>query len=103
MLRLVLFLLVAYVVVRGLRGLLPSFSPRAPASPSPVASRGERPPHIVLGVTQQATQDEIRAAYQRLVHENHPDRVATMSQEIRDLALARTQEINHAYDRLKRS
>ena len=103
MLRLALFALVAYVVVRALRGFFASSSPRAATSPSSDSCVNERPPHIVLGVTPQATQEEIRAAYQRLVHENHPDRVATMSEEIRALALTRTQQINRAYELLKRS
>ncbi len=50
-----------------------------------------------------ATADEIRSAYQRLVRENHPDRVADMSPEIRDLAERRTKEINRAYEQLKRA
>lgn len=66
-------------------------------------SQTQRPPHIVLGIKPKATDEEIRAAYQRLIHENHPDRVATMSDEIRALALAKTKEINWAYDQLKRS
>jgi curved DNA-binding protein CbpA len=37
------------------------------------------------------------------MRENHPDRVADMSQEIRDVAERRSKEINRAYDRLKRA
>ncbi len=73
-----------------------------PRPPAPVAD-GERSPHEVLGVRPDATAEEIRAAYQRLMRENHPDRVADMSQEIRDVAERRSKEINRAYDRLKRA
>jgi len=73
--------------------------PRAP----PHVREGERPAHEVLGVRPDASTEEIRAAYQRLMRENHPDRVADMSQEIRDLAEKRSKEINQAYDRMKRA
>lgn len=106
MLRLVLLLVLAYIIVRGVKRLLAE--PSGPArgegrTRTYRAADGERPPHEVLGVAASATQEEIRAAYQRLMRENHPDRVADMSPEIRELAETRSKEINRAYDRLRRA
>lgn len=45
-------------------------SPRADRTPPPVV-----PPWEVLGVTQEATEDEIGKAYRKIVMEWHPDRL----------------------------
>ena len=55
----------------------------------------------VLGVSENATQAEIHAAYQQLMQQYHPDLVAHMAKEIRDLAERRSKEINAAYAELK--
>lgn len=110
MIRLIILLVVAYIIARALQKLLapaggapprPRVEPQRAAPPP--GRDVERPAHEVLGVRPDASADEIRAAYQRLMRENHPDRVADMSQEIRDLAEKRSKEINQAYDRLKRA
>jgi hypothetical protein len=61
-----------------------------------------RDPHAVLGITPTATAEEIDDAYRQRIREYHPDRVATMAQEIRELATQRTAEINAAYAELRR-
>lgn len=96
--RVLLLAILVYLIVRGVRRLLAT----APAAPSrPSTPRAERSAYEVLGVPANATTGEIRAAYQRLVRENHPDRVADMSPEIRELAERRTKEINAAYEKLR--
>ena len=74
-----------------------------PASSTNQRRVDDRSPWDVLGVAPGASIEEIRAAYQRQVMANHPDRVANMAQEFRDLAESRTKEINAAYSQLKRS
>ncbi len=104
MLRFVILVVVAYLLARAIQRMFapsPAPSPRVPPRRDPAPA--ERSPHEVLGVPPGATTDEIRAADQRLVRENHPDRVADMSPEIRDLAERRTKEINRAYEQLKRA
>lgn len=66
-----------------------------------VSQERERTPYEILGVASDASADEIRAAYQALVRQYHPDRVASMASEFREVAERRTKEINAAYTQLK--
>ena len=43
------------------------------------------------------------SAYRKLVQQYHPDKVANLAPEFRELAERRMKEINAAYQRLKRS
>jgi cold shock protein len=64
-----------------------------------VTSKG---PYEILGVTVGATLDEITHAYRRAAQQNHPDKVAALAPEFRELAERRMKEINAAYEELKR-
>jgi len=57
----------------------------------------------VLGVRQDASNDEIKKAYRRLMNRNHPDKIAPSKPDAAVLAEAerRTREVRHAYDLLK--
>ena len=59
-------------------------------------------PYEVLEVSPGASQDEITAAFRRLVHQYHPDKVANLAPEFRELAERRMKEINAAYEQLRR-
>ena len=54
----------------------------------------------VLGVSPDATDDELRKAYRRLALEHHPDRVAKLGDDVRRAAEKKFQEINAAKDRI---
>ncbi len=60
-------------------------------------------PYVILGVAREASDDEIKAAYRKLVRENHPDRLVAqgLPQEFVDLANERLATINSAYERLR--
>jgi DnaJ-class molecular chaperone len=97
--RFILYCAVAYFVWRYLKSLVQSSAwsrPRVEAAPPLVQS-----PHEILGVSPGASADEIRAAYQRLVMQYHPDRVSGMGPEIVAVAERKTKEINQAYAQLK--
>ncbi len=63
----------------------------------PIRSWAEDP-YAVLGIATDATDVEIRNAYHERMREYHPDRVATLGVEIRDLAEAKSKQISNAYE-----
>lgn len=50
-----------------------------------------------LGVASGASTSEMRRAYQTLMGQYHPDKVAALGPELRDLAERKSKEINLAY------
>jgi DnaJ domain len=57
-------------------------------------------PHEVLGLRPEASQEEIRVAYKRLVKQYHPDRLASLGEEFRVMAEQKMKLINAAYETL---
>jgi DnaJ like chaperone protein len=51
----------------------------------------------VLCVSRTASMDEIQASYKSLIRQYHPDKVATLGEELRNLAEQKSKEINVAY------
>lgn len=54
----------------------------------------------VLEISPDATNDEVRAAYRRLALKHHPDRVATLGEDVRRAAEEKFQRINNAKERI---
>lgn len=54
----------------------------------------------VLGLHPDCTDDEVRQAYKRMARDNHPDRVASLGEDIRRQAERKFQEIADAKDRI---
>ena len=52
----------------------------------------------VLGVSKDASEQEIKSAYRKLAIKYHPDRYATASEAEKKEAEAKFKEINHAYE-----
>lgn len=52
----------------------------------------------VLGVSETATPAQVEYAYRLKISQYHPDKVAQMGEDIRQLAEAKSKEINAAYD-----
>ncbi|MGP8289329.1 co-chaperone DjlA [Vreelandella zhanjiangensis] len=59
----------------------------------------------VLGVSEDASDAEIKKAYRRLMSQNHPDKLAGkgLPESMREVAQARTSEIGNAYERIRKS
>ena len=54
----------------------------------------------VLGIEPSATDDEVKKAYRRLALKHHPDRVATLGDDVKQAAERKFKEINDARDRI---
>ena len=57
-------------------------------------------PYSVLGVTEDATDEQIKAAYRELAKKYHPDNY--QDSPLKDLATEKMQEVNEAYDEIQR-
>ena len=56
-------------------------------------------PYSILGVSKDATDEEVKAAYHDLARKYHPDNYDE-SNPLKDLAKEKMQEVNEAYDRI---
>lgn len=56
----------------------------------------------VLGITPEATNEEIKKAYRRMAIENHPDKVGYMGEDIRKAAEEKFTKINQSYEQIKK-
>lgn len=54
----------------------------------------------VLGISPDATDDEVKAAYRKMALKHHPDRVATLGDDVKKAAEKKFQEINAAKDKI---
>lgn len=59
-------------------------------------------PWQLLGIGRDASRDEARKAFRTLIAQYHPDKVAHLAPEFRELADRRTREILAAWDQLER-
>ncbi|WP_346796736.1 co-chaperone DjlA [Halomonas sp. Bachu 37] len=59
----------------------------------------------VLGVSEDASDAELKKAYRRLMSQNHPDKLAGkgLPESMREVAQARTSEIGNAYERIRQA
>jgi len=72
----------------------------APApAPAPTPAADPAPPHwtTVLALPPDASVEQIREAYRRLISQYHPDKVASLGRELQALAEAKSKEIALAY------
>lgn len=58
-------------------------------------------PYRVLGLTPEASDQEVERAWRRLMGQYHPDRLEGAAPELRQQAETRARELNRAYDRIQ--
>jgi DnaJ-class molecular chaperone len=61
----------------------------------------EQDPYKILNIGRNATRDELISAYRKLVKMYHPDMVAGLAPEYREIAESKMKNINSAYRKLK--
>ncbi|MGM9851078.1 MAG: DnaJ domain-containing protein [Muribaculaceae bacterium] len=59
--------------------------------------------YAVLGLTPDASDDEVRKAYRRLAMEYHPDKVASLGDDVKAAATRKLQQLNNAKDLIYKS
>lgn len=87
---------VSYLLERGKSSGATSTGDETSQKATPTDTRA--PWWIELGVKPDSSQDEIVRAYKQRISEYHPDKVASMGEEIRAVAARKAQEINAAYE-----
>ena len=58
--------------------------------------------YAVLGISPNATDDEVKTAYRRMAMKNHPDKVSTLGPEVQKAAEEKFRQIQDAYETIKR-
>ncbi len=56
----------------------------------------------ILGIEPNATDDEIKKAYREMAKKYHPDKVAYLGEDVRKSAEQKLQEVNEAYEKIKK-
>ena len=82
-----------------------AISPQEPETVQPTEPAIEKSdtdnPYRTLGINPDATQNEIRAAYLKEIQLYHPDRVALLGPDLKQLAHERSVQIQRAYETLR--
>ena len=81
-----------------------AWNPTPYPRPGPTDDAAPRlpPPYAVLGVSSSASLEEIHLAFRQPMREYHPDRVADLGDELRDLAEEKAKAISEAYQTILR-
>lgn len=58
--------------------------------------------YTILGISPDATDDEVKKAYRKMAVENHPDKVSYLGEDVQKAAKEKFQKINEAYETIKK-
>ena len=101
LIRLILFALIIYWLVKTIKKQLQS-SDNQQQSNNQFKSRTAKDPYQILEVSKNASPEEIKKAYKNALAQYHPDKVNHLGEDIKRVAQQKTQDIQWAYDRLRK-
>lgn len=58
--------------------------------------------YTILGITPDATDDEVKKAYREMAKKYHPDKVGYLGEDVRKSAEQKFKEVNDAYEKIKK-
>ena len=64
--------------------------------------KGKESAYAVLEISSSATDEEVKAAYRRMAMKHHPDKVATLGQDVQKAAAEKFRKIQEAYETIKK-
>lgn len=95
-------LFLGFWVVNSAMSSKPVKKPAPEQAEEPRSAQGEAPQEEpwfqILEVPESAGKEEITSAYRTKIRQYHPDKVASLGPELRELAELKSKQINAAYD-----
>ena len=88
------------IVKRAFAGKARSATGGQPGTPTPAWN--SKNPYDVLGASESDSEDDIKRKYKQAILQYHPDRVAHLGLELRELAAKKTTEINAAFAAIRK-
>ena len=56
----------------------------------------------ILGVSKSASASEIKKAYRKMANKYHPDKIAHLGEEFREIAQNKFKSVSEAYNKIKK-
>lgn len=88
-------------VLEAIAGAI-GLSPSDAASVIAMFYKDSESAYSVLGISPDATDDEVKSAYRRMAMKNHPDKVATLGPEVQKAAEEKFKQVQQAYEAIKK-
>lgn len=64
--------------------------------------KNESSSYKILGITPEATDEEVKKAYKKMAIKYHPDKVSHLGEDVQKAATEKFKEVNRAYDNIKK-